>query len=185
MKTMRYISIVCLLLLVVNVHSQTQNRQTTRIGQKVKELEIEIVLKEEVLGDKAEKFVKTEGNFQLRDAPPSGWLNKSGEKVGVIEKNSYLRLLDQKTATSPFSTQEWIKVETLDPDNPKTGWIYVGRKKGEEEHVQMLDAKQAVQILTESSAPELETEVKAILQRKPEVEKDFEQTVQTLKGGRQ
>lgn len=77
----------------------------------------------------AQRFVRAEGNVNLRDAPPHGLFYKFGNIIDVVRQGEKIRVVDEKMIAGIYV---WLKIERLPGPSTKAkvGWVYNGEKGG-------------------------------------------------------
>lgn len=66
----------------------------------------------------------------LREAPPSGILNVSGNAVGTVKKGETVVAKEEKTIKNLFGEYKYYKVDVIDVGTGKpkqSGWVYAGQ----------------------------------------------------------
>ena len=66
-----------------------------------------------------------QGNLTLRDSPPSWPFYRKGKAIGVIKKDSYLIVEEQKDTIMLFDKYEWLRVKPVKGN--QSGWLYNGK----------------------------------------------------------
>jgi len=77
--------------------------------------------------------LKPVGEVVLRDAPPSGFLLKPGERLGVVDVNDTVRVIGSKTVKTLVGEYFYLQVEPVvdgDSRNSTGGWAYLGDSEG-------------------------------------------------------
>ena len=69
------------------------------------------------------------GNINLRANPPRSIFYILGEKKGLVNTNSLVKVVGVEEVNTLVNKHYWLNIETMNPDTQvvEKGWIYAGR----------------------------------------------------------
>lgn len=79
-------------------------------------------------------------NVEIKESPPSKYILKSGDTLGVVRQDDVVTLLEKKIIRTPVNEYIWLQIQYRNTrsDSTLTGWVYAG-KEGEQQFFQPVE----------------------------------------------